>query len=62
VRGVSLGYRLGFIPTPGSGYHHTCAVIYDATDAMLHALPLDAAQAISNAFLHMPNPHRRLRP
>jgi hypothetical protein len=62
VASLGLGYRLGFIPTPGSGYHYTCAVIYGATGTMLHALPLDAAQAIGNAFLRMPNPHRRRRP
>ena len=53
-----LGYRLGFIQTPGKGYHHTCTVLYDASGAMLHTLPPAAVQAISGAFLRMPNPHR----
>lgn len=57
---ASLGYRLGFIPTPGGVYHHTCMVLYGAAGAMLHTLPLDVAQALSAAFLRMPNPHRRL--
>jgi hypothetical protein len=53
-----LGYRLGLIPTPGKGYHQTCAVIYDVMGVMLHTLPLDAAQAISGALLRMRNPHQ----
>jgi hypothetical protein len=53
-----LSYRLSIIQTPGSGYHHTCAVLYDATGTMLHALPPDAALALSNAFIRMTNPHR----
>lgn len=54
-----LGYRLGFIRTPGGVYHHTCAVLYDAAGAMLHTLPLDLAQALSAAFLRIPNPQRQ---
>src|SRR5262249_22731600 len=61
VASLGRGYRLGLVSTPGSGYHHTCTVIYDATGAMLHTLPRDAAQAISAAFLRMPNPHQRRR-
>lgn len=55
---AALGYRLGFIPTPGAGYHHTCTVIYDAAGTMLHALPMAAAVAISSAFQRTPNPYR----
>jgi hypothetical protein len=33
-------------------------VIFDAAGVMLQTLPLDAAQAISGAFLRMPIPHR----
>lgn len=53
-----LGYQLSVIQTPGAGYHHTCAVLYDATGTMLHALPPDAALALSAAFIRMVNPHR----
>lgn len=53
-----LGYRLEFIQTHGGGYHHTCAVIYDATGTMLQALPLDAAVVIGNAFQRKRNPYQ----
>jgi hypothetical protein len=55
---ASLGYRLEFIQTPGGGFHHTCAMIYGATGAILHALPPDAAMTISAAFQRKRNPHQ----
>lgn len=42
--------------TPGVGFHHTLTVLYDASGAMLQALPRDAAIAISNTFQRTPNP------
>ncbi|HKV83646.1 MAG TPA: hypothetical protein VJN88_03760 [Ktedonobacterales bacterium] len=53
-----LGYRLEFIPSPGGGFHHTCTLIEVATGAPLHALPANAASALSNAFQRMRNPHQ----
>ena len=51
-----LGYRVDLVKTPGTGFHHTLTVLYDANGVMLHTLPRDAAVAISAAFQRMPNP------
>jgi hypothetical protein len=55
-----LGYRLEFIRTPGAGFHHTCALIEVATGASLHALPANAASALSNAFQRRRNPYQKI--
>lgn len=52
-----LGYALRLVRSPGRGYHHTLAVLYDASGAMLQRLPLDAAEALSQAFQRRPNPY-----
>ncbi|MEO7000179.1 MAG: hypothetical protein ABI068_00090 [Ktedonobacterales bacterium] len=51
-----LGYRVRLVKTPGTGFHHTLTVLYDANGIMLRTLPRDAAVAISAAFQRMPNP------
>ncbi|MGO8951382.1 MAG: hypothetical protein ACLQUY_27755 [Ktedonobacterales bacterium] len=53
-----LGYTMRLVPSPGKGYHHTFAVLYDATGLMLQALPQDVADALSRTFKQRPNPHR----
>lgn len=52
----SLGYTMRLVKSPGQGYHHTFAVLYDATGSMLHVLPQDAAIALSKTFRQRPNP------
>jgi hypothetical protein len=54
----SLGYGLRLVPSPGAGYHHTFAVLYDATGAMLTRLPLSVAQKLRETFTQSANPHR----
>lgn len=56
-----LGYTMRLAKSPGVGYHHTFAVLYDATGAMLHVLPQDAADALSATFRHRQNPHRGMK-
>lgn len=53
-----LGYTMQLVKSPGHGFHHTFAVLYDASGAMLHVLPTDAANALSQAFQQRKNPHR----
>lgn len=55
---AGLGYRMQLVKSPGKGYHHTFAVLYDASGIMLRDLPETAALAISNTFTRMANPHR----
>jgi hypothetical protein len=55
---VPLGYRLEIIQTPGGGFHHTCSLIDGSMGTILHALPPDAAVAISQAFRRKRNPHQ----
>ncbi|HEX8729672.1 MAG TPA: hypothetical protein VF739_13660 [Ktedonobacterales bacterium] len=58
---LPLGYSMRLLKTPGSGYHVTFVVLYDATGQMLEALPDDAARAISAAFQRKKNPFRATR-
>ncbi len=51
-----LGYSMRLVKSPGTGYHHTFTVLYDATGAMLSVLPQDAAVVLSATFQQMPNP------
>jgi hypothetical protein len=51
-----LGYQTRLVKSPGQGYHHTFAVLYDANEVMLPSLLPDAAQALRRAFRHRPNP------
>lgn len=53
-----LGYAIRLVRSPGSGYHHTFAVLYDASGTVLHTLPDDAAAALSRTFAQLPNPYR----
>ncbi|HEX6798355.1 MAG TPA: hypothetical protein VF116_11655 [Ktedonobacterales bacterium] len=53
-----LGYAMRLVKSPGQGFHHTFAVLYDATGAMLRALPDDAAQTLQQVFRQRPNPYR----
>ena len=54
---ASLGYTMRLVQSPGAAYHHTFAVLYDATGMAIHSLPLDAASAISRMFQRRPNPY-----
>ena len=40
----SLGYSMRLVPSPGTGYHHTFVVLYDASGTMLTQLPDPVAQ------------------
>lgn len=51
-----LGYQMRLIRSPGQGYHHTFAVLYDASGMMLQSLPRDAAHALHRTFRHRLNP------
>ncbi len=53
-----LGYTMRLVPTPGRGFHHTLAVLYDTGGQMLTSLPSDAALALANTFQQRPNPHQ----
>lgn len=53
---IPLGYEMRLVPSPGKGYHHTFAVLYDASGVPLRTLPLDAARALSATFWQQPNP------
>ena len=53
---IPLGYAMRLVRSPGKGYHHTFAVLYDASGSALHALPDDAARALSATFRQQPNP------
>ena len=48
--GVSVGYIVHIVQSPGTGYHHTVQVPFP--------LPLDVAVALSAVFTPMPNPAR----
>lgn len=54
----SLGYEMRLVPSPGGGYHHTFAVLYDASKTLQTTLPSVIAQALTAAFRRTPNPHR----
>lgn len=53
-----LGYAIRLVPSPGGGYHHTFAVLYDASGTILRTLPDGAAAALSQTFAQQPNPFR----
>ncbi len=53
-----LGYAMRLVKSPGTGYHHTFIVVYDATGAIQQRLPHAVAQALAAAFQRMPNSHR----
>ena len=48
--GVSAGYPVHIVKSPGVGYHHTVQVPFP--------LPLELAGALSAIFTQMPNPAR----
>ena len=50
--GVSAGYPVHIVKSPGVGYHHTVQVPFP--------LPLVLARALSAVFTQMPNPARLL--
>ncbi len=52
--GLSAGYPVSTVRSPGAGYHHTVRVPFP--------LPLDLAVALSAVFTQMPNPARFLSP
>lgn len=53
-----FGCTMRLVKSPGNGYHHTFAVVYDATGAIQQRLPHAVAQALAAAFQQMPNSHR----
>lgn len=53
-----LGYSMRIIRSPGRGYHHTLAVLYDANGQMLHALPRSAADALAGVFRQIANAYQ----
>jgi hypothetical protein len=57
----SIGYSMRLVPSPGAGYHHTYAVLYDATGTMLTHLPVAVAQKLHETFTQRPNPFRGRR-
>lgn len=53
-----LGYAIRLVFSPGRGYHHTFAVLYDApSGTILRKLPDDAARALGQTFTQQLNPH-----
>ncbi len=52
------GYTMRLVRSPGRGYHHTFAVLYDMGGLPLQRLPQDAAVVLSQTFRHRPNPSR----
>jgi hypothetical protein len=52
-----VGYSMQLVKSPGRGYHHTFAVIYNANGMMEQQLPAVVAVALSHVFRRMPNPH-----
>ncbi len=50
--GLSVGYAVRIVKSPGAGYHHTVQVPFP--------LPLDVAVALSSVFTQRPNPARFL--
>ncbi len=45
------------VHSPGRGFHHTFAVLYDMSGLLLQSLPQDAAEALSQTFRHRLNPY-----
>ncbi len=54
----TLGYTMKLVRSPGRGYHHTFAVLYDVNGLLLQNLPQDAAVTLSQTFRHRLNPYR----
>ena len=52
--GISAGYSVSIVKSPGAGYHHTVQVPFP--------LPTDLAVAFSAVFKQMPNPARFFGP
>jgi hypothetical protein len=50
--GISAGYSVNIVQSPGGGYHHTVQVPFP--------LPWDLAEALSATFAQMSNPARFL--
>ena len=48
--GLSVGYAVSIVKSPGAGYHYTVQVPFP--------LPLDLAVALSAVFMQRPNPAR----
>lgn len=57
-----LHYSMRLVASPGTGYHHTFAVLYDANGILLRSLPQDAAIALSKVFRQRKNPYPRRSP
>ena len=53
----SVGYTMRLVQSPGRGFHHTFAVIYNNSGIMEQQLPQAVATALSHVFRQMPNPH-----
>jgi hypothetical protein len=53
----SSGYTMRLVKSPGRGFHHTFAVIYNVNSMMEQSLPLIVAVAISKVFRQMKNPY-----
>ena len=53
-----LGFTIRLVNSPGTGFHHTFCVIYDATNTQRTQLPEPVAQALAATFKRRPNPHR----
>lgn len=46
------------VSSPGQGFHHTFAVVYDASGAIVTQLPFALATVISQTFQRQRNPFR----
>jgi hypothetical protein len=55
---LPLGYTMRLVRSPGQGYHHTFAVLYDETGMPLQSLPENAAIALSAVFQRQRNPYQ----
>ena len=53
----TIGYSMRLVNSPGYGFHHTFAVLYDGNNTMLITLPQNAADALSRTFHQQPNPY-----
>lgn len=53
----TIGYSMRLVNSPGHGFHHTFAVLYDGRNTMLTTLPQDVADVLSHTFRQQPNPY-----